>query len=50
MLYLPNADANDNIEVLNVSDFHKLYSILNGKWVIVEFTGLYQPVGKGGGK
>jgi hypothetical protein len=45
MLYLPNADANDNIEVLNVSDSHKLYSIPDGKRVIVEFTGMVQPVG-----
>jgi hypothetical protein len=50
MLYLPNADTNDNIEVLDVSDFHKLYSIPDGKRVIMEFTGMWQPVGKSGGK
>jgi hypothetical protein len=50
MLILPNTDANDNIEVLNVSDSHKLHSILDGKRVIVEFTGMVQPVGKSGGK
>jgi hypothetical protein len=44
MLYLPNAYTNDNIEVLNVSDSHKLYSILDEKQVIVEFTGMWQPV------
>jgi hypothetical protein len=50
MLYLPNAYTNDNIEVLNVSDSHKLYSILDEKQVIVEFTGMWQPVEKSGGK
>jgi hypothetical protein len=40
MLYLPNADTNDNIEVLNVNDSHKLYSIPDGKRVIMEFTGM----------
>jgi hypothetical protein len=40
MLYLSNADTNNNIEVLNVGDSHKLYSIPDGKWVIVEFTGM----------
>jgi hypothetical protein len=50
MLYLPNADTNDNIEVLNVSDSQKLYSIPNGKRVIMEFNGMLQPVGKSGGK
>jgi hypothetical protein len=37
MLYLPNVDTNDNIEVLNISDSHKLYSIPDEKRVIVEF-------------
>jgi hypothetical protein len=50
MFYLPNANINDNIEVLNVSDSHKLYSIPDGKRVIVEFNGMWQPVGKSGGK
>ena len=49
-MYLPNADINDNIEVLNVSDSHKLYSKLDGKWVVVEFNGMWQPIGKNGGK
>jgi hypothetical protein len=49
MLNLPNADANDNIEVLNVSDSHKLWEIPDGKRVIVEFTGIAQSVGKSGG-
>jgi hypothetical protein len=47
---LPNADTNDNIEVLDVSDSYKLYSIPNGKWVIMEFMGMWQPVGKSRGK
>jgi hypothetical protein len=50
MLYLTNADTNDNIEVLNVSDSYKLYLILDEKRVIVEFIGMWQPVGKRGGK
>jgi hypothetical protein len=50
MLYLPYADANDNIEVMNASDSHKLYSIPDGKRVIVEFIGSLQPIGKSGGK
>jgi hypothetical protein len=50
MFYLPNADTNDNIEVLNVKDPHKLYSIPDGKRVIVEFNGMWQPVGRSGGK
>ena len=50
MLYLPNADANDNIEVLNVSDSHKLYLIIDGKRVIMKFIGSSQPVGKSWGK
>jgi hypothetical protein len=50
MFYLPNADTNDNIEMLNVSDSHKLYSIPDGKRVIVEFNGMWQPIGKSGGK
>jgi hypothetical protein len=49
MLYLPNVDTNDNIEVLDVSDSHKLYSIPDEKWVILEFTGMWQLVGKSGG-
>jgi hypothetical protein len=44
------ANANDKIEVLDVSDFCKLYNIPDGKRVIVEFTGMAQPVGKSGGK
>jgi hypothetical protein len=48
MLYLPNADTNDNIEVLNINDSHKLYSIPDGKRVIMEFNGMSQPVGKSG--
>ena len=48
MLYLSNADTNDNIEVLNVNDSHKLYLIPDEKWVIVEFTSMWQPVGKSG--
>ena len=50
MLYLPNADTNDNIEVLNVSDSHKLYSIPDEKRVIMKFTGMWQPIGKSEGK
>jgi hypothetical protein len=50
MFYLPNADTNNNIEVLNVKDPHKLYSIPDGKRVVVEFNGMWQPVGKSGGK
>jgi hypothetical protein len=50
MLYLPNADTNDNIEVLNVSDSQKLYSIPNGKRVIMEFNGMLQPMRKSGDK
>jgi hypothetical protein len=50
MLYLTNVDTNDNIEVLNVSDSHKLYSIPDGKQVIMEFTGMWQPVGRSGCK
>jgi hypothetical protein len=50
MLYLTNADTNDNIEVFNVSDSHKLYSIPDGKRIIVEFTGMWQPVGRSGCK
>jgi hypothetical protein len=47
---LPNADTNDNIEVLDVSDSYKLYSIPNRKWVIMEFMGMWQPVRKSRGK
>jgi hypothetical protein len=36
--------------VLNVTDSHKLYSIPDGKRVVVEFNGMSQPVGKSGGK
>jgi hypothetical protein len=50
MLYLPNADTNDNIEVLNASDSHKLYSIPDEKRVIMEFNGMSQPVGRSGCK
>jgi hypothetical protein len=50
MFYLPNADTNDNIEVLNVKDPHKLYSIPDGKRVIVELNGMWQPVGRSRGK
>ena len=50
MLYLPNVDTNDNIELLNVSDSHKLYSIPNGKRVIFEFIGMWQLVRRSGGK
>jgi hypothetical protein len=50
MFYLPNADTNDNIEVLNVKDPHKLYSIPDGKRVIVKFNGMWQPVGRNEGK
>ena len=50
MLYLANADINDNIEVLNVSDSHSLYSIPDGKRAIVEFNGMWQPVGRSGSK
>ena len=50
MLYLPNVDINDNIEVLNVSDSHKLYSIPDGKRVVAEFIGMWQPVGRSGSK
>ena len=50
MLNLPNADANDNIEVLTVNDSHKLWDILDEKWVKMEFTGLWQLIGKSGGK
>jgi hypothetical protein len=50
MLYLPNIDTNDNIEVLNANDSHKLYSIPNGKRVIMEFNGMSQLVGRSGCK
>jgi hypothetical protein len=50
MFYFPNVDTNENIEVLNVKDPYKLYSIPNGKRVIVEFNGMWQIVGKSGGK
>ena len=50
MLILPNADANGKIEVLDVNDSRKLYNIPNEKPVIVEFTGMVQPVGKSVGK
>ena len=50
MLYLSNINTNDNIEVLDVSDSHKLYSIPDGKRVIMEFIGIWQPVGKSGRK
>jgi hypothetical protein len=40
MFYLLNAYTNDNIEVFNVSDSHKLYSIPDEKRVIVEFNGM----------
>ena len=50
MLYLPNANTNDNIKVLNISDSYKLYSIPNGKHVILEFTSIWPFVGKSGGK
>jgi hypothetical protein len=36
--------------VLNVSDSHKLWEIPEGKRVVVEFNGLWQLVGKSGGK
>jgi hypothetical protein len=45
-----HADANDKIEVLDVSDSRKLYNIPNEKWVIAEFMGMVQPVGKSRGK
>jgi hypothetical protein len=45
-----HADANNKIEVLDVSDSRKLYNIPDGKQVIVEFTGMAQPIGKSGGK
>ena len=45
-----HADANDKIEMLDVSDSRKLYNILDGKSVITDFTGMAQPVGKNGGK
>jgi hypothetical protein len=45
-----HSDANDKIEVLDVSDSRKLYNILNGKQVIAEFTSMVQPVGKNGDK
>jgi hypothetical protein len=44
------ADANNKIEVLDVSDSCKLYNILDEKRVIVEFTGVAQPEGKNGSK
>ena len=44
------ADANDKIEVLDVSDSCKLYNILDGKQVIAEFTGSAQPIGRSGCK
>ena len=50
MLYLPNTDINDNIKVLNVNDSHKLYSIPDGKRVVVEFNGIWQPIERSGSK
>ena len=41
-------DENDKIEVLDVSDSWKLNNIPEGKWVIAQFTGSAQPVGKSG--
>ena len=41
-----HVDANDKIEVLDVSDSHKLYNIPDGKRVIAEFTGSTQPIGR----
>ena len=45
-----HVDANGKIEVQDVSDSLKLYNIPYGKRVIVEFTGMLQPVGRNGGK
>ena len=50
MLNLPNADANTNFEVLEVKDSHKLWKIPEGKRVVVEYNGLWQPIGKNGSK
>jgi hypothetical protein len=41
-----HADANDKIEVLDVSDSRKLYNIPDGKRVIAQFMGMAQPVGR----
>ena len=43
-----HADANDIIEVLDVSDSRKLNNIPEGKRIVVQFTGSAQPVGRSG--
>jgi hypothetical protein len=43
-----HADANDKIEVLDVSDSRKLNNIPEGKRVIAQFTGSTQLVGRSG--
>jgi hypothetical protein len=43
MLNLPNADANDNFEVLQVNDSHKLWEITKAKRVVMEYIGAWQP-------
>ena len=45
-----HADANDKIEVLDVSNSCKLYNFPDGKRVIAEFTGSAQSVGRSGCK
>jgi hypothetical protein len=42
------ADANDKIEVLDVSDSHKLNNIPEGKRVIAQFSSSAQPIGRSG--
>jgi hypothetical protein len=43
-----HVDANDRIEVLDVSDSRKLNNILEEKWVIAQFMGSAQPIGRNG--
>jgi hypothetical protein len=45
-----HVDANDKIEVLDVSDSRKLYNIPDRKRVIAEFTGMAQSIGRSGSK
>jgi hypothetical protein len=50
MLNFPNVDANDNFEVLQVNDSHKLWEITEGKRVMMEYNGAWQPIRKSGSK
>ncbi|XP_059436829.1 uncharacterized protein LOC132169901 [Corylus avellana] len=43
-------DSDNNFEVLIVSDSHKLWDIPEGKRVVMEYNGAWQPVGQSGKK